>query len=122
MAERHKEPTGAERRRDARYPRNVAVRVGHDADGVRAQSINISGRGLYCTVPRYVHPFSKLKVSLDLPFTSRAAATVECDGVVVRIDPDVPSAAVSEYRLAIYFLNLDRRDARLVEEFLSEVH
>lgn len=122
MGHKAKGDAGDDRRRDERHARTVAVRVAHDADGLRAQSLNISTRGLYCVVPRYVHPFSKLRVALDLPFASGEHATVECEAVVVRVEPDTPSPAAKEYRLAVYFLNLDRVDARRIEGFLAESH
>ena len=117
------EAAGKNRRRDERYDRNVPLRVGHDTvDGVRAESINISTRGLYCKVSRYVQPFSKTRVCLELPFAARDAEALECDGVVVRVEPDVEAPGVDEYRLAIYFLNLDPAQADLIEDFLAEAH
>ena len=116
----HKE---AERRRDPRYDRNLRVHVGgSSADGLRAESINISSRGLYCKVPRYVHPFSKLNVALDLPFVSSGVAKVECEGVVVRVEPEAEMPGLNEYRLAIYFLNLERHAADAIHAFLAEGH
>lgn len=112
-----------DRRRDARYDRSFSVRVGgNSSDGLRAESINISSRGLYCKVPRFVHPFSKLNVALDLPFVVRGAAKVECEGVVVRVEPEVEVPGLREYRLAIYFLNLDRGAADAIQAFLAEGH
>lgn len=120
---RSTETAGRERRRDERHPRSVPLRVGHDSvDGVRAESINISTRGLYCKVLRYVQPFSKTKVCLELPFVSRDAEALECEGVVVRVEPDVEAPGIDEYRLAIYFLNLGHRQAELIEDFLAEAH
>ena len=114
---------GKERRREERFRRSVPLRVGHDSvDGVRAESINISTRGLYCKVTRYVQPFSKTKVCLELPFVARDPESMECDGVVVRVEPDVEAPGIDEYRLAIYFLNLGRRQAELIEDFLAEAH
>ena len=114
---------GKERRREERFRRSVPLRVGHDSvDGVRAESINISTRGLYCKVTRYVQPFSKTRVCLELPFVARDPESMECDGVVVRVEPDVEAPGIDEYRLAIYFLNLGRRQAELIEDFLAEAH
>ncbi len=112
---------GSERRRDPRYARTLPLRVGHDAnDGLQAESINISARGIYCKVPRYVPPFSKLKVGLDLPQEDGSSRPVECDGVVVRVEPEAEQPGTREYRLAIYFLNLDRPDADAINGFLED--
>ncbi|GAB4266297.1 MAG: hypothetical protein Kow0092_19140 [Deferrisomatales bacterium] len=123
MGQQGKPPRGAERRRDPRYNRALPLRVGdRGAEGLRAESINVSTRGLYCKVPRYVPPFSKLKVALDLPFAAREPATLECEGVVVRVEPEAESPGVGEYKLAIYFLELPKADAALIEAFLAESH
>jgi hypothetical protein len=108
----------ADRRRDPRYEKSFSLEVASDsAEGLKAQSINISTRGLYCKVPRYLQPFSKLRVALDLPFVSRQSERIDCEGVVVRVDKE---EGAGDYRLAIYFLDLDRRSAELIGEFLAE--
>lgn len=113
----------SDRRRDPRYDRNLSVRVhGGAADGLRAESINISSRGLYCKVARFVHPFSKLNVALDLPFVTQGVEKIECEGVVVRVEPEAEVAGLHEYRLAIYFLNLERPAAAAIQAFLAEGH
>lgn len=123
MASKGKEPGGADRRGAERHERVLPVRMGHDGgEGLRAESINISSRGLYCKVSRYVQPFSKLKVSLDLPFADGDPVPLECDGVVVRVEPDVETPGTREYRLAIYFLDLDPASTGVIETFLAETH
>ncbi len=117
-----KDQGDSDRRREERYERRFSLRVGDHADGLKAESINISSRGLYCKVPRYVQPFSKLRIALDLPFAARESAKVECEAVVVRVEPDVEEPPAKEYRLAIYFLNLDRGAADLIHSFLAEGH
>ncbi|GAB4256958.1 PilZ domain-containing protein [Deferrisoma sp.] len=110
---------GRERRRDPRVEATFPLRVSEDGEGVKAESINISTRGLYCRVPRHVNLFSKLRVALDLPMGDGRHETLECDGVVVRVDPERETPGMREYRLAIYFLNLDAQGARVIEEFLA---
>jgi len=123
MGTQGKEGKGSERRREPRFDRSVPVRVAHDsADGLRAESIYVSTRGLYCKSPRYVPPFAKLKVALELSFASRDPATVECEGVVVRVEPEGETPSVREYRLAVYFLDLARESAELIAQFLDEAH
>jgi len=123
MGTQGREGKGSERRREPRFNRTVPVRVAHDSsDGLRAESINVSTRGLYCKAPRYVPPFAKLKVALELPFVSRDPATVECEGVVVRVEPESEMPSAREYRLAVYFLNLAQDSAELIADFLEESH
>lgn len=123
MVKSGKEGGGAERRKEPRFDRSLPVRVGEDGpDGMRAESINISTRGLYCKTQRYVAPFAKLKVALELPFASREPAAVECEGVVVRVEPQAETLGGKEYRVAVYFLNVEREIQDLIAQYLEESH
>jgi nitrogen-specific signal transduction histidine kinase len=89
-------------------------------DSFRTELINISPSGLYCRVPSYIHPYSKLMVTFDLPFVSGDSATVECEGIVTRIEPGVDIPGIQEHRLAIDFCNLDHETTCLLHDFLEE--
>jgi signal transduction histidine kinase len=89
-------------------------------DSFRTELINISPSGLYCRVPTYIHPYSKLMVTFDLPFVSGDSATVECEGIVTRIEPGVEIPGIQEHRLAIDFCNLDHETTCLLHDFLEE--
>lgn len=105
-----------ERRRDQRYPRgDLSLTL---TDGVRAQSIDISSRGLNCLADKPIPEFSKLKVSMHLPLSDGDRYTVECEGVVVRCEP-LRAKGKLHYNLAVYFLNLDNERASFIEELLA---
>lgn len=105
-----------ERRRDRRFTRNdLSLTL---TDGVKAQSVNISTRGLYCMTDRPLPEFSKLKVCLELPFSDGDRYRIECEGVVVRSEPQ-SRAPNTAYSVAIYFLNLDSERAAVIEDFLG---
>lgn len=109
-----------ERRRDERHPRTLRFQVNSgQRDALEAESVNLSTRGLYCLVERYVAPFSKLRVGLDLHGADGGSHRLDCEGVVVRVEPEAEKPDVKEYRVAIYFLNLPREDAELVARYLN---
>lgn len=93
---------------------------GDNMDSFRTELINISPSGLYCRVPKYIHPYSRLVVTFDLPFVSGDSATVECEGIVVRVEPGVEIPGIMEHRLAIDFCNLDHETTGLLHDFLDE--
>lgn len=93
---------------------------GENLDSFRTELINISPNGLYCRVPNYIHPYSKLMVTFDLPFVSGDSATIECEGIVVRVEPGVQIPGIQEHRLAIDFCNLDHETTCLLHNFLDE--
>lgn len=105
-----------ERRRDQRYTRDdLHLTL---TDGVRAQSVDVSSRGLHCRTDRPIPEFSKLKVSMELPLSDGDRYTVECEGVVVRCEP-VRAQGKLGYNLAVYFLNLDNERASFIEDLLT---
>lgn len=105
-----------ERRRDRRYAREgVTLKL---TDGMKADTVNISSRGLYCVTDQSIPEFSKLRVAIELPLSDGDRYKIECDGVVVRAEPHKAGARKS-YSLAIYFLNLDSDRAAAIDDFLN---
>lgn len=103
-----------ERRREPRYEKELLLEL---TDGIVAKTVNISSRGLYCTVKKPIPAFSKIHVSFELPCAD-GDHRFECEGVVVRVDQD-PDNKGEFYNVAIYFLNLDKDKAMAVEQYLS---
>ncbi len=107
--------------REHRFSRSLPLWVcGENVDSFRTELTDISPSGLHCRVPTYIHPYSKLMVTFDLPFVSGDSATVECEGVVVRVEPGVQIPGIQEHRLAIDFCNLDHETSCLLHDFLAE--
>ena len=101
-----------DRRRDQRFERDFDIEL---TDGLRARSVNISSRGIYCVVDEPLPLFSKLHVTVDLPVEEGELLKIECDGVVVRAEPEE-----EQFNVAIYFLDLDPATAERVERFLPD--
>lgn len=105
-----------ERRRDPRFDvSDIKLQL---KEGLPAKSINLSTRGLYCTVEKKIPEFSKLRIAIELPFSDGSTYKVECDGIVVRC-ASVREKGKTTYSTAIYFLNLDSQKAAVVEDFLE---
>ena len=93
--------------------------VGHKGhESIALQTYNISASGLYCRVPQYVAPFTRLKVAMFLP-VGDAQERVEFQGAVVRADPEEPTAAVEEYHLAIFFEGLTDEAQSVIRRYLA---
>lgn len=105
-----------ERRRDRRYSSEGVVL--NLTGGIKADTVNISSRGLYCVTDQTIPEFSKLRVAMELPLSDGDKYKIECEGVVVRAEPHKAGAKKS-YSLAIYFLNLDSERAAVIEDFLN---
>ncbi len=117
------EPTATKRESEAplRYlSRSLPLWICSDnMDSFRSELIGISPRRLHCKVPKYIEPFSKLIVTFDLPFVSGDSVTVECEGIVVRVEPAVNIPGIPEHRLAIDLCDMDRETAFLLKDFIE---
>ena len=75
-----------------------------DGTDVVARSINLSRNGAYCEVNAPIPVMTALSVRIELPgpVRTKAAACVECRGVVVRSEKR-PANDRNRYNIAIFF-------------------
>ena len=110
----------SERRRETRHEKSLTFSVRDSADAVvRAETINISSRGLYCTTNHRVPLYSKLRVAMELPMDDGDSEQLDCEGVVVRLEED--GASAGKFSLAIYFLNIDEASAKRLDGYLDSL-
>lgn len=100
-----------------RYPRrrvgaNIIDRSG---PGVLNHVDNISATGVLCHTVRPVPLMTKLSMALELP--KPVGRRVECEGVVVRCEPD--EVGDDHFQVAILFTHLDEEDATALEQFVD---
>lgn len=79
---------------------------------------NVSCLGAYCTITKYIPPFTRVKVKMSLPVKSRlkkSEASVECEGVVVRSE-DSPNG---EFNIAIYFNRIAEATRQKLSQYVS---
>lgn len=113
-----------ERRRAPRIHAKLAMEIKLGSGGsASASSINVSANGIYFTSDSYIEPLTKLEITLLLPRTDprdRADREVECEGVVVRTDPDKPVQDTSRYDIACYFTDIAERDKETLESYILQ--
>jgi len=113
-----------ERRKHPRRPiavdGHITCHVGGDPVTLRTR--NISCSGLYCHVPRYVAPFTRVNVAMALPLRRRGGAphneTFAIEGVVVRTEPEQETPGVDDYRVAIFFSGLTEEARDLLARYV----
>lgn len=96
---------------DARRERRVAARLqielvmDDSATSEQSSTINISANGVYFTSKRYLEPLTVLGLRLLLPGQDAKDEHEALDvrGVVVRVEPEMPSDDVDVYEVACYF-------------------
>jgi hypothetical protein len=100
-------------------PLHLVKPVQEGQENFQATAMNISLNGVYCTVNRYFPIFDRLLltfVSAENETTDTPPASdpfvVQCEGIVVRVEPEEEDPARTEYNVAVYFAELtpDERD------------
>lgn len=108
----------AERRSAARFPARLAMEITLGGDRAQAESLNVSANGVYFASKSYIPLLTRLRITLELSETAGSSSRVACDGVVVRTEPEVESAAVSEYEVACYFTDMSETDRGRLESYI----
>ncbi|HDL09879.1 MAG TPA: hypothetical protein ENG39_01315 [Candidatus Omnitrophica bacterium] len=83
------------------------------------QSINLSCGGLYCEVDDYIPVMTRLKILMLLPQGKRSRK-IECEGIVVRVEPEHPQTRLNHYRVAIFFNRMKRSDRAKIAEYVKK--
>jgi hypothetical protein len=111
----------SERRRAPRVKQQIPLKLRYNDYDLVVQTHNISTLGAYCTVNRYIIPFSLLSINLLLPLKGRKRkriCNVHCQGVVVRTERNPLNA--KEYNIAIYFEKLKQADKAKLSQYIRE--
>lgn len=107
---------GEERRR---YPRS---RLGFPAvldksdPGVLNHVDNISANGILCHTVKPIPLMTKMSIVLELPKPHEHR--IECEGVVVRCEPD--ELGDDHFKVAIFYTKMRDEDRRVIEEFVHD--
>ena len=94
-------------RREQRVPARLQIQltIGDGDDSELSSAINISANGVYFKSRRYLAPLTMLGLRIQLPGERGRGQTQTLDvrGVVVRIEPEEPSADAASYEVACFF-------------------
>ena len=86
---------------------------------IEARTIDISKTGALCILNKYIPPFTKLKMMLTLPDSEdRGVEKIECESVIVRVEPAINPDEEKRYRVAIYFVDFSEDDRVKLDNFL----
>ena len=114
---------GAERRLHPRICQELPIKVAANGYDFATSTHNVSCLGAYCSINKYVPPFTRVSVKLDLPVKSSAGSknyNVECTGVIVRTEDKTNGG----FNIAIFFNRIKEEEkkkiSRYVNQFLPE--
>jgi c-di-GMP-binding flagellar brake protein YcgR len=74
---------------------------------IEAHTIDISKNGALCILNQYIPPFTKLKMMLSIPDKkSGNSEHIECESVIVRVEPAITNEEEKKYKVALYFVDI----------------
>jgi hypothetical protein len=122
----------AERRRALRVEARLPLKLSVDASGAGdalvdgIETINISASGVYFRSPRFLEPMTKLAMSLELAAPAAGGGTVvdkpvQCQGLVVRIQPEQEQPQCDSYEVAVFFTWMDPEGQAVLQQHIDMV-
>ncbi|MBM3306997.1 MAG: PilZ domain-containing protein [Candidatus Eisenbacteria bacterium] len=118
---------GRERRQSTRVEARVALQLSEAGESQPAgtmttESINVGAEGVYCFVPQFVAPLTKLSVTMELPLKGKRGQVrnevMKAEGVVVRCQPAGDERG--GYRIACFFSEIEPESRAVLEEYLRQ--
>jgi len=119
-----------ERRRSQRVDARLRLQVYLDpeadpAEATDLETINISTSGVYFRTDHFIAPMTKLALGLELAVPGSAGggdrdlALVQCQGLVVRIQPEAEIPAGGVYEVAVFFTWIEPDGQAILEEHIN---
>ena len=112
-------PKKSERRLHPRIDRTLPINVAANGYDFSTSTHNISCVGAYCTIDKYVPPFTKVKIKLNLPIAANGSTDyhdVNCQGVIVRTDDD-PNG---KFNVAIFFNDIKEQPRQRIAQYIKQ--
>ncbi len=108
----------SDRRLHPRLDHGMPISVMTDGYDFMSTTRNISCLGAYCHIEKYVPPFTRLSIKLQLPVKPRASRKLQvaCKGVVVRTDDD-PSGG---FNIAVFFNDIKPTQQHRIAEYINQ--
>jgi len=106
---------GEDRRRYPRSRRILSALVEDGGPGVLNHIDNISANGVLCHTRKPVPVMTRLSIALELPKPWQRR--IECEGVVVRCEPD--ERGDDHFRVAILYTRISPDDGQALAEFVQ---
>ena len=108
----------AEKRLYPRIEQSLPLSVVANGYDFATTTQNVSCVGAYCHIHKYMPPFTKVMVKLNLPVAASSGHknySVECRGVVIRTE-DVSKGG---FNIAIFFNEIRESERQKISEYIN---
>ena len=107
-----------ERRKAQRVQADLAVTIVGASGEASGKALNISTSGIYFESPYHVAPLTRIRLEMLIPDPRTGQSKVTCDGVVVRVEPEMKDPAVALYRVAILFTLVPKSSLDVLDAYI----
>jgi hypothetical protein len=111
-----------ERRLSPRIDKKLPVKIVANGYDFATSTKNISCVGAYCRISKYIPPFTRVNIKLNLPLGLDSAiknSPIECKGVIVRTEDENSGG----FNIAIFFNGINdvcrKRISQYVNQYIS---
>jgi len=112
--------TGEEKRLHPRLDHSLPLKVEANGFDFKTATQNISCLGTYCHIDKYIPPFTRVSIRLNLPVATGEGIKhlgIECSGVIVRIQDDRDSGG---YNVAIFFNRIREEQRKKISQYVNQ--
>jgi len=106
----------AERRKHLRIAQKLPIALSANGYDFTTTTQNVSCVGAYCNIDKYVPPFTKVLVKMNIP-NAAASCKVSCHGVVVRTEDDRNRG----FNVAIFFNEIADAQRKKISRYISQL-
>lgn len=108
-----------ERRQHPRIDQKLPVKIIANGYDFSSETQNVSCVGAYCRIDKYVPPFTKVAVKLNLPIITKREKKnfdVECRGVIVRTEDEKNGG----FNIAVFFNHLGEEQRKILSKYVNQ--
>ncbi|MFH1888910.1 MAG: PilZ domain-containing protein [Candidatus Omnitrophota bacterium] len=110
---------GSERRRYPRIDQGLPIKIAADGYDFITSTQNVSCVGAYCHLDKYIPPFTKIAVKLNLPLMSEGKMKnieVDCNGVIVRSEDETKGG----FNVAVFFNHINESQRKKIAQYVNQ--
>lgn len=109
----------SEKRQYPRIIQSLPVRIAADGYDFSSVTKNVSCVGAYCHINKYVPPFTRVAVRINLPIVvnrEKKDHLVECKGVIVRTEDEKEGG----FNIAVYFNEIKENQRKIISQYINQ--
>jgi hypothetical protein len=106
---------GRERRKHPRIESSLPVNIIANGYDFQTSTKNISCLGAYCKVSKYIPPFTKLAIGMELALGAEKTS-IACSGVVVRTEDEKDGG----FNIAIFFNDINNNQRKKLTQYINQ--